>query len=111
MQQERRAHERIWLARPCKVYDPALRRYLPGTTRNLSARGALIQINRKIDHHPGDRLYLGIALKRRQGILPAAEMHEVEVVWSRQATDGRTGLAVRFLNEAQANAAPPRRAA
>ena len=72
MERERRAHERIWLARPCKVYDPALRRYLAGTTCNLSASGAFFQVNRKIDHHPGDRLYLGIALKRRQGILPAA---------------------------------------
>ncbi len=99
------------MERPCKVYDPALRRYLSGTTRNLSARGAFIQVTRTIDHHPGDRLYLGIALKRRQGILPAADMHEVEVVWSRQATDGRTGLAVRFLDEAQASAAQPRRAA
>ncbi len=111
MQRERRAHERIWLARPCKVYDPALRRYLPGTTRNLSVRGAFIQVNRTIDHHPGDRLYLGIALKRPQGILPAAEMNEVEVVWSRQVTDGRTGLAVRFLDEAQVSAVELRRAA
>ena len=108
MERERRAHERIWLARPCKVYDPALRRYLAGTTCNLSASGAFFQVNRKIDHHPGDRLYLGIALKRRQGILPAAEMHEVEVVWSRQATDGRTGLAVRLLDEAQGPAVEPR---
>ncbi|MHC4107814.1 MAG: PilZ domain-containing protein [Planctomycetota bacterium] len=111
MERDRRAHERIWLARPCKVYDPALRRYLPGTTRNLSTRGAFIQVNRRIDHHPGDRLYLGIALKRRQGILPAADMHEVAVVWSSQTTDGRTGLAVRFLDEAQASAAQARRAA
>ncbi len=110
-ERERRAHPRTDLARPCKLYDPTRYKYLPGTTWNLSASGAFLEVDRPIAARPGDRLYLGIALKRRQGILPASEMLEARVIRTLQATDNRSVLAVRFINESEAATMAPRRAA
>lgn len=42
--QDRRRHERREVIKPCKVYDPASRRYGPGSTQNLSAGGARVVV-------------------------------------------------------------------
>lgn len=108
---DRRADPRIQIARPCKVFVPKIDRYLAGTTWNLSASGALLEINRSEHLRPGDHLYVGIALKRRQAILRASEMFSAQVVRSFQTTRDRTALAVRFDITAATVAAPARRAA
>ena len=97
-QDERRIHERVSLTRPCKLYDPRLRKYLPGLTWNVSSSGAFLEVNRPLAVSPGDHLFLGIAMKRRQGILTSNDMLEVEILRSMQATGDRTALAVRFVN-------------
>ena len=48
----------------------------------------------------GDRLYVGIALKRRQAVLAAGEMIEAEVVRMDRMADGRVAVAARFMGEA-----------
>ena len=58
----------------------------------------------------GDRLYVGIALTRRQAILTAGEMLEAEVVRVDRTTDDRVAVAARFVNEAVAESIPIRRA-
>ena len=97
-QDERRIHARVSLTRPCKLYDPTLRKYLPGLTWNVSPSGAFLEVNRPLALRPGDHLFLGIAMKRRQGILTSNDMLEVEILRSMPATGDRTALAVRFVN-------------
>ncbi len=95
---DRRAHERTNLARPCKLFDPRSGKYLPGTVWNLSDGGALIEVNRPICPELGDPLYLGIALKRRQGILPRDDMFPARVIRSQRTVDGRSTLGIQFTD-------------
>ncbi len=95
---DRRAHERMNLARPCKLFDPRSRKYVPGTIWNLSDGGALIEVNRPICPDLGELLYLGIALKRRQGILLRDEMCPARVVRLKRTVDGRSTLGIQFTD-------------
>ena len=107
---ERRANQRLSLARPCKLYFPRIGRYVPGSTWNVSSGGALLQLDRALPIEPGDHVFVGIALKRCQAVLPTGEMLEAGVLRvARTAADG-IALAVRFLT-AQHEAAASRRAA
>ena len=107
---ERRSNQRHFLARPCKLYVPRIGRYVRGSTWNLSSSGAMLQLDRPVAVEPGDHLFVGIALKRRQAVLPVGEMLEAGVVRvARTALDG-VALAVRFL-QAQPGAGALRRAA
>lgn len=93
---ERREHERIDMSCPCKVYDPRSRRYLAGLTWNLSPAGAMFEVARPLDLAPGDPLYIGIALKRRQTVLPAREMLPCRVTRALRTTTEYTAVAVAF---------------
>ncbi len=95
---DRRAHERVNLADPCKLFDPRSGKYVPGTVWNLSGGGALIEVNRPICPELGKPLYLGIALKRRQGILLRDEMSPARVVRSQETADGRSTLGIQFTD-------------
>ncbi|MHC4083179.1 MAG: PilZ domain-containing protein [Planctomycetota bacterium] len=97
---ERRAHARVNLARPCKLYLPNVGKYVAGSTWNLSAGGVLLQLDLPAGIALGDRLYVGIALKRRQAVLAASEMIEAEVIRVDRATDDRVDVAARFIEEA-----------
>ncbi len=97
--QERRQHERWNKARPCKLYLPATGSYVAGATANVSAGGALLEINRSQTPAPGDRLFLGVALNKGQALLAAGEMTEAQVVRVTPTVEKRTTLAVRFVGE------------
>lgn len=94
---ERRACERLDLARPCKMYVPRLGRYLAGLTWNLASGGALLQLDRPAAIEPGDRLFIGIALKRRQPIFCSTEMMEAGVVRVLPTDNDSIALAVSFI--------------
>ncbi len=94
----RRAHERMNLARPCKLFDPRSGKYAAGTVWNLSDGGALIEVHRPICPDMGELLFLGIALKRRQGILLRDEMYPARVVRSQRTVDGRSTLGIQFTD-------------
>ena len=96
---ERRCHERITVDRPCKVYHRTLRKYFAGSTTDLSDGGVLLTLHTPVYVQPGERLYMGIALKRRQPLLHAEEMRPVEVLRSAITPDGRRAIAVRFIDE------------
>ncbi len=95
---DRRAHERTTLARPCKLFDPRSGTYVPGTVWNLSDGGAFIEVKRPICPELGDLLNLGIALKRRQGILLRDEMCAARVVRSQRTANGRSTLGIQFTD-------------
>ena len=96
---ERRIHVRLSTERPCKLYIPKVGRYHTGCTWNLSAGGVLVQLERCTHLEPGDHLYVGVALKRRQAVLSATEMVEAGVVRVVPTADDGVALALRFLEE------------
>jgi len=98
---ERRAHRRLNLERPCKLYVPRAARYVTGSTWNLSHTGALVQLASPPPLEPGDRLYVGVALKRRQAVLTASEMVEATIVRVVPTADDGLAVALRFLEEPQ----------
>ncbi len=95
---DRRSHERTNLARPCKLFDPRSGKYIPGTVWNLSDGGAFLEVSRPIGTDQGDSFFVGIAVKRRQGILHRDEMYRARVVRSEQSSDGRFTLGVQFTD-------------
>ena len=97
---ERRNHARLKLQRPCKLYLPHVGKYVAGSTWNLSSGGVLLQLGLPVGIAPGDRLYVGIALKRRQAVLTAGEMLEAEVIRVDRTTEERVDVAARFIEEA-----------
>ena len=96
---ERRSEERECVCRPCKIFDPGTGKYWEGSTANMSPGGALLAIPRPLDIHPGDRIHIGIAAKRRQPVLRAGEMIEAEVLRALLTVDDQTLLGVRFETE------------
>ncbi len=97
MECERRASQRQDLARPCKTYVPRIGRYLAGLTWNVSAGGALLQLDRPAPIEPGDRLLIGVALKRRQPIFCSSEMMEAGVVRVLPTDNDSIAVAIRFI--------------
>ena len=95
---ERRATERLNLARPCKMYVPRIGRYLAGSTWNVSSGGVLLQLDRPAPIEPGDRLFVGVALKRRQPIFCSSEMLEAGVTRVLPTDNDSIAVAVRFID-------------
>ncbi len=93
---ERRDTNRLEIIRPCKVYVPRMEKYLAGTTWNISEGGALLQLNRPVVLERGQRVFVGIAAKRRDGLLRASDMLEAEVLRSLRTPSDDTVVAVRF---------------
>ena len=98
MQSDRRAHPRIDASRAGKLYDHRSRKYLPFTMCNISRSGAMIELKTRWPVSSGDRLMLGVAAGARQALLTSMEMLEVEVIRTLPTTEGRTGIAVRFVH-------------
>ena len=94
---ERRSTARMPLVRPCKVFDPRGHRYVSGCTRNVSASGLLIALDRRLPLEAGDRLYVGLCSSRHQALLRTAEMVEARVVRA-LSHEGETILALRFVH-------------
>ena len=63
---DRRQSPRIALRRPCKVFNPRSGRYASGSTCDVSTGGMLLRLERAVHIEVGDRLYVGVAQKRRQ---------------------------------------------
>ncbi|MHC4216925.1 MAG: PilZ domain-containing protein [Planctomycetota bacterium] len=101
--EERRTHVRVKLERPCKLFLPSVGRYVSGSTWNLSAGGVLVQLDLPTGIAPGDRLFVGIALKRCQAVLPASEMLEAQVIRVERPADDRISVAARFVDVAVAD--------
>lgn len=98
MDEDRREHERVELDRPCKVFDQRSGKYVAGQTINFCDGGALIELSRPLPLNSGDQLFLGVALTRRQTLLPANDMRWCEVVRALATTDQTIAVAVRFAD-------------
>ena len=79
---ERRRDARIPLSRPVKLRCIETGRYLAGQTDNLSASGALLEINHPSLLVPGQRIQVGIAWGRGQAVIDSGSLAEATVVRS-----------------------------
>ncbi len=104
---DRRTHPRLALAQPCKIYDPHTGKYIAGSTQDISTTGALIEVPRLLGLKPGDTLHIGVALKRRQGLLKGAEMLKAAVMRAVQTVDDHTLLGLCFQEPHTAEADAP----
>ena len=108
---DRRRYRRESLERPCKIYDPRSMKYISGTTRDISCGGLLIDVPRLMEIKPGEHLFIGVAMTRRQGFIQAKEMIDAVVLRAFATVDDHTTLAVSFEAAMEQDAAPMRAAA
>ncbi|MHC5113600.1 MAG: PilZ domain-containing protein [Planctomycetota bacterium] len=95
LDRERRIYVRLATARPCKVLDPRSGRYVGGRTRDVSAGGVLVELDRRLPLEPGATLLVGVA-SHRQAIIRRESMTEGRVVRALTLTTGETTVAVRY---------------
>ena len=111
VQCERRTRDRLTLLRPCKVYVPRLGRYLHGSTWNLSPCGALLELDLPVPLEPGDRLFVGVAIKRRQAIFASDDMMGAGILRVLPTDNDCIAVAIHFDHEEPELSAEMRRAA
>ena len=97
---DRRLFERVESHRPCKVFDPQSGKYIAGETCDISEGGLMIVCDRPLMAAPGDTVYVGVAMTRRQALISATEMREAEVIRVLRDSEGRSAVALRFLDVA-----------
>ncbi len=71
---ERRRQARLTLAYPVKVWCVETGRFLAGQTHDLSAQGALIEVQNPSLLVPGQRVRVGIAWSSREVVLSRKQM-------------------------------------
>ena len=98
---DRRRFQRHDLEKPCKVYDPASRRFAPGQTRNISRCGALVTVQWARPMSPGDPIDIVIAWSPRP-LLPADSMVRARVSRTLASTGEVQVLALEFDNDIEA---------
>lgn len=79
---DRRRDARISMDRPVKVQCVMTGRYLAGATCNVSATGALLQINNASLLVQGQRLRVGFAWNNQMALISNDQMTEAVVVRS-----------------------------
>lgn len=84
---DRRRHARVVLARPCKVFHHATRRFLPARTLDVSVGGSLMTVDSPRAFEPGEPLDLFINWTD-EAVIPAEAMVAARVV----RTHGSDGL-------------------
>ena len=82
IRQERRHAVRFQLDRPAKVRCDHTGKYFPARTRDLSATGALLEVDRTSLFVPGQRLNVGVAWTKQQALLHENDMGPATVVRS-----------------------------
>jgi hypothetical protein len=92
---ERRAHHRVTVTGPCKLYLPRANRFVAGVTINRSGGGALVDLGRPTFFEAGEHLRVGIPEDAGEAVLPAAALKDAFVSWTIR-TPGRTLVGLRF---------------
>lgn len=101
---ERRRDARFAINRPVKLQCMQSGRFLTGSTHNLSASGALVEVNHPSLLVPGQRLRMGVAWTKQQSILHASTMLDVVVVRSFGLGDSQQVALAFSQRQALANA-------
>lgn len=103
----RRRHERTAVTRPAKVYHAGSARYLSGYTRDVSAGGALLEVDSPRAIEVGDMIEVVVAWHDR-ALLSAADLVKARVTRVLRTDTPRQYVGVAFES---AGAVTARRAA
>ncbi len=90
---------------------PRIGRYLHGSTWNFSPSGALIELDRPAPLEPGDRLFVGVAIKRRQPIFASGDMMGAGILRVLPTDNDSIAVAIHFDRDEPQLADEMRRAA
>jgi hypothetical protein len=96
LDQDRRAHARVSLERPCKLYDGRTGRYVAGLTLDVSGGGVQVRTAQAVNLSRGDEVFIGIAQTRRQAILQTNEMMRGRVARCILGPDGGAALGIEL---------------
>ncbi len=96
MDADRRQHARLNISRPAKVYLPRANQFVPGSTRDVSVGGLLLEVRSPRPLNIGDTLDVGVAWTR-EAVLSTARMLHGRVVRVQTRSDGQQSLAVEFV--------------
>jgi hypothetical protein len=91
----RRSSPREPVTRPCKMLHIPSRRYAQARTCNVSAGGALIELDMPRQLMPGEEVDLVIAW-RPAGVLDSGQMVRAKVIRSSTGDSGRQMVALEF---------------
>jgi len=97
---DRRADPRIAMTRPAKVQCVETGRYLPARTSNMSAGGALVEVDHPSLLVVGQKLRVGVAWTHQQAILSSKDMVDATVVRS-MGFGKRQSVALSFSQKQQ----------
>jgi hypothetical protein len=92
---DRRRETRIPHEQPCKIYQPRDRRFVAGSTCNLSPGGAMVRLNQQLAMLPGETVRVGLGVRRTDSFLKLEEMVEAEVLRA-VSFDGCTTIALQY---------------
>ena len=93
--QERRRHQRINVQHPVKLQCRATGRYFAAATYNLSAVGALLEVDHPSRLVVGQQVRVAVAADAAQVLLRASRMRDAVVVRS-EGSGRRHRIAVQF---------------
>ncbi|MEM1184179.1 MAG: PilZ domain-containing protein [Planctomycetota bacterium] len=93
--QNRRSHARADTTLGCKILRPAVARYLSARTADVSAGGALLEIDTTRPLIEGEDIEIGVAWSG-SGLLSTRDLVTARVVRTRPLHENRQEVAVRF---------------
>lgn len=95
---ERRAHPRRELIRPCKVRLGRSGKYVAGHTVDVSSGGTMLVLDRRSNLSPGDEIEIGIAWDNT-GLIRADEMTSGRIVRVAARTDDTEAVGVSLQSQ------------
>lgn len=97
---DRRFNPRQPIARPCKLFHGPSRRYAAARTCNISAGGALLEVDMARQLMPGEEVEVVVAWKP-VGVLNSGQMVRARVVRASTGDSGRQMVALEFSDAGQ----------
>ena len=95
---DRRAHHRQAIERPCKVFRRDTQRYVAARTCDVSAGGAMLEVQSSRPVVAGERIDVGVAWSRSPILLEDA-LIEARVVRVTRIDANRQTIGIRFDRE------------
>lgn len=93
---DRRAHRRLLIHHPAKVYDPRAGRYRPAMTRDTSTHGMMLELIGEVRFASGDPVAIAVDWHESRPLIPHGDLIPATVVRVDATEGGACRIAVRF---------------
>ena len=94
--EDRRAAPRTRTSRPCKIFDPLSRKYIPAQTLDVSEHGALISVDRPLELPPGTDIFVGVTEHPAQAVVRFRDMRHASVIRLLRGPGRATTIALEY---------------